>query len=206
MGYAPRAVCEEDLDRLLDDLGNLWMMLRVVFEEGIPTNFENRMVLTRCYSPKDDMFYTYMAPLKQKPRATYTTLTMTENEWLSLMRDMPSKGTIALDWSYLPMVIYEGRERIVPRLLLVVDARTGCIIKSEMLPPSDAPYDDLFDVIESVIAVRGKPAAIEICDKELESYLTDFCQKARIRLDIRKQLKQTTAVRRELLKDLTSMR
>ena len=104
------------------------------------------------------------------------------------------------------MVIYEGRERIVPRLLLAVDARTGCIIKSEMLPPSDAPYDDLFDVIESVIAVQGKPAAIEICDKELESYLTDFCQKARIRLDIRKQLQQTTAVRRELLKDLTSMR
>ena len=202
IGYAPRAVCEEDLDRLLDDLGNLWMMVRAVFDEGMPTDFENRMVLTRCYSPKDDMFYTYMAPLKQKPRATYTTITMTENEWLSMMRGLPSKGAIALDWSYLPTVIYEGRERIVPRLLLAVDARTGCIIKSEMLPPSDAPYDDLFDVMESIIAVRGKPAAIEICDKELECYLTDFCKQAKIRLEIRKQLKQTTAARRELLKSL----
>lgn len=114
-------------------LGNLWLMVRAVFDEGMPTDFETRMVLTHCYSPKDDMFYTYMAPLKQKPRVTYTTITMTDNEWLSMMRGMPSKGTIALDWSCLPTVIYEGRERIVPRLLLAVDARTGCIIKSEML-------------------------------------------------------------------------
>ena len=202
IGYAPQPVCEGDLDRLLDDLGNLWMMLRAVFEEGMPTNFENRQVVTRCYSPMDDMFYTYMAPLKHIPRTTYTTITMTENKWLSLMRGLPSKGTIALDWSYLPTVVYEGRERIVPRLLLAVDARTGCIIKSEMLPPSDAPYDDLFEILESIIAVRGKPAAIEICDQELECYLTDFCKQAKIRLEVRKQLKQTTAARRELLKSM----
>lgn len=206
VGYAPRAVCEEDLDMLLDDLGNLWMMVRAVFEERILTDFTNRKVLTRSYSPADDLYYTYMAPLKLPPKATYNLITMTENEWLALMRSLPSKGTIALDWSYLPTMVREGKEKIVPRLLLAVDTRTGCIIKAETLPPSSQPCDDLFDVLESIFTERGKPAAIEICDKEMECYLSDFCQKVRIRLEIRKQLKQTTVARRELFKSLLNKR
>ena len=42
LGYAPRQVQEQDLDQLLDDLGNLWMMVRAVCEEDLKTNFDNR--------------------------------------------------------------------------------------------------------------------------------------------------------------------
>ena len=42
LGYAPRQVQEQDLDQLLDDLWNLWMMVRAVCEEDLKTNFDNR--------------------------------------------------------------------------------------------------------------------------------------------------------------------
>lgn len=202
VGYAPQAVTEEELDTLLDDLGNLMMMVRAVAEGKVEVDFENRKVLTRCYSKADDMFYTFAADLGPTPKSGYTSITMEDNPWLQKLRDMRSRGTIALDWSYLPTAVKEGKTKIIPRLLLAVDTRSGYVMKSELLAASDKPYDDLLDILGDIAEEYGKPSTIEICDPEIEAYISDLCQKAGIHLVMRRQLKQVTIVRKGFLKNM----
>lgn len=202
IGYAPKAVEEEDLEKLLDDMGNLWMMVRAVYEGKVYPDFSNNKALTRCYSEKDDLFYTYAAKLQQPKKAVYTTVTMHDNEWMKLLRKKPSKGTISLDWAYLPTKIKEGKNKIIPRLLLAVDTRSGVVIHFDVLSPTNSCVDDLFAFFDDIVERYGKPALIEICDQEVESYMLDLCQKAGIRLVMRKRLPQLAQARSALLNSM----
>lgn len=202
VGYAPQDVPEDELDMLLDDLGNLWVMVHLIAEGKICVDFANREVMTRSYSPGNDTFYTYPSKL-QKPLTTkYTVITMQDNEWLKNLRKLPSKGTISLDWSYLPTIVKEGNNKIVPRLLMAVENQSGCILCATMLAPSEAPHEDLVDALMELVEKRGKPAVIEISDKEIESYIADLCRQVKIRLEVKPHLKQLYQARREMLAEL----
>ncbi len=54
----------------------------------------------------------------------------------------------------------------------------------------------VIDAIESVCDSYAKPAVIEICDREIESYITDFCKKVGIQLVTKKQIKAITQARK----------
>ena len=151
------------------------------------------------------MFYTGFTPVGPVPKPRYTEITMTENEWLQNIRVKIPRGTIELDWSYLPTVVRDGKEKIVPRLVLAVDARSGIIQKGTLLPPSKEPYDDVLTILEEIIDEFGKPSAIEVCDDELETYLSDVCKKTGIRLVRKKKLKQLTLARNEFLRSGMTM-
>lgn len=202
VGYAPKAVEDEDLDKLLDDMGNLWMMLRAVYEENLNPDFTNQKALTRCFSEKDDLYYTYVADLKQPKKAVYTTITMQDNERMKQLRKTPAKGAVSLDWAYLPIKMREGKTKIIPRLLLAVDTRSGVVMHFDMLSPSNQPFDDLFEFFDDIVERNGKPALVEICDKEMESYLSDLCRKAGIPLAMRKRLPQLAQARSVLINSM----
>lgn len=198
-GYQPRPVPEEELETLLDDVGNLWAMVRAVVEEVVEVDFENRDLLFRGYSEEDDMFYTFAVEQPSRPRNRYPVIGIEENERLRCIRELQPRGTLCLDWSYIPMKVRSNNEKIIPRLLLAADSRSGAILRSKMLMPSDEPWMDLVNMLEEFMCDYGKPAAIEICDEEIECYLSEFCKKTKIRLVVKKQIKQMSNARRELL-------
>lgn len=200
VGYAPRSVPEDLLDTLLDDLGNLWVMTRMVLGGTVRVDFPKGEIMLRYHSPADDLFYSKAHRLSIPDVVKKLTVTMDDNEWMRRLQRQPSKGTISLDWSYLPTLLIDGKEKLVPRLLLATDSSTGLILKSSMLPPTPSNLDLLFDFLNDLMIDLGKPAAIEVCDREIESYISDLCQKANIRLVFRKQLKHINAARKEFLK------
>lgn len=200
VGYAPRSVPDNLLDTLLDDLGNLWVMTRMVLSGTVQVDFPKGEIMLRYHSPADDLFYSKAHRLTLPSITKKLTVTMDDNEWLRRLRHKPSQGTIALDWSYLPTTMIAGKEKLVPRLLLAVDTKTGVILKSGMLPPAPSNLDLLFDFLNDLMIDLWKPAAIEVCDREIESYISDLCQRANIRLVYRKHLKYINAARKELLK------
>lgn len=199
VGYVPRQIQERDLDQLLDDLGNLWMMVRAIREENLKTNFDNREAIVRFYSQKDDMYYTGSFPVNLPRKINYPEIIMQESADLQELRAMRPRGSIALDWSYLPASYREAGENIIPRLLLAVDTKSGVILETEMLSPTDDPYAVLFDMISHISCSHAKPAIIEICDAEIESYIADFCKQAGIRLVAKKQITAITQARRMYL-------
>lgn len=199
VGYAPRSVPETLLDALLDDLGNLWVMTRMVFSGKVQVDFPNGEIMLRYYSPVDDLFYSKAHRLNIPSVIKKLTVTMDDNEWLQQFQRQPARGTISLDWSYLPTIVIDGKEKLVPRLLIAADSSTGIILKSAMLPPVPSNFDLLFDFLNDLMIDQGKPAAIEVCDREIESCISDLCQKANIRLVFRKQLKYINAAKKGFL-------
>lgn len=199
VGYVPRQVQEQDLDRLLDDLGNLWMMVRAVCEEDLRTNFDNREAVVRFYSEKDELYYTGSFPVNLPRKISYPEITMQESADLKELRDKRCRGSLALDWSYLPASYREDGENIIPRLLLAVDTKSGVILDTQLLSPTDDPYEVLFDVISHISWNYAKPATVEICDAEIEGIIADFCKQAGIRLAVKKQIKVITQARKMYL-------
>ncbi len=201
VGYAPRQVQEPDLDRLVDDLGNLWMMVRAVCEENLETNFVNREALVRFYSEKDDLFYTGTFPINLPRKIDYPEIIMQECADLQELRELRPRGSIALDWSYIPTTYKENGEYIIPRLLLAVDCKSGMILGKDLLSPAEVPCTELFRMISYISHSYAKPAVIEICDREIESSITDLCKKVGIRLVMKKQIKVITQARRQFLEE-----
>lgn len=199
VGYVPRQVQEQDLDRLLDDLGNLWMMVRAVCEEELKTNFDNREAVVRFYSEKDEVYYTGSFPVNLPQNISYPEITMQESADLQELRAKRCRGSIALDWSYLPVSYRENGENIIPRQLLAVDIKSGAILDAQMLSPADDPCASLFDMVSHISWSYAKPAIIEICDAEIECIITDFCKQTGIRLVVKKQIKAITQARRMYL-------
>ena len=199
VGYVPRQVQEQDLDRLLDDLGNLWMMVRAICEEDLKTNFDNREAVVRFYSEKDELYYTGSFPVNLPRKISYPEITMQESADLQELRAMRCRGSIALDWSYLPASYREGGENIIPRLLLAVDIKSGAILDTQMLSPTDDRCAALFDMISHISWNYAKPATIEICDAEIESIIADFCKQVGIRMVVKKQIKAISQARKMYL-------
>ncbi len=199
VGYAPQPVPEDELDTLLDDLGNLWMMVHLIAEGRVEVDFAMKEAMARCYNPNNDTFYSFATKLNKPLVAKYNTVTANDKEWVEKMRKLPSKGSISLDWSYIPTIIRDDGVDIVPRLLLLTENPSGCILRCIMLQPSERPYEDLLDELVRLIDLHGKPATIEICDKEIECYIADFCKQIKIRLEVKSQLKQLSKARKELM-------
>lgn len=196
VGYVPRQVQEQDLDRLRDDLGNLWMMVRAICEEDLKTHFDNREAVVRFYSEKDELYYTGSFPVNLPKRISYPEITMQESTDLQELRTKHCRGSIALDWSYLPASYREDGENIIPRLLLAVDIKSGAILDTQMLSPADDPCAALFDMISHISWYYAKPATMEICDAEIESIIADFCKQVGIHLVVKKQIKAISQARK----------
>lgn len=60
-----------------------------------------------------------------------------------------------------------------------------------MLSPAVEPCAGLFDMISHFFFSYAKPAVIEICNTEIESYIADFGKQVGIRLVMKKQINYT---------------
>ena len=153
----------------------------------------------RFYSEKDELYYTGSFPVNLPKKVIYPEITMQESADLQELRAKRCRGSIALDWSYLPASYRENGENIIPRLLLAVDTKSGMVLDAQMLSPADDPCASLFDMVSHISWSYAKPAIIEICDAEIECIITDFCKQTGIRLAVKKQIKAITQARRMYL-------
>ena len=202
VGYAPDDVPMEALDTLLDDMGNLMMMVRAVMEGHMDNQLGKGDVLVRNYSPENDAYYTRFTKVKGLPKPIYGTVTVKESPRLNKLRNAASSGTIELDWSFLPLFMKEGKEKVVSRLVLIMDAKTGKVLKNGIIPHSEEPHQFLLAVLEDVIVEFGKPSAVEVCDEEAEGCISDFCRKTGIRVVKKKLLKWIPQERQNIIKTL----
>ncbi len=199
-GYCPVPLDDAELETLRDGLGNLMMMLKAVYEHGTDPHFEQGYVLGRQYSKEEKLYYTYCDKITLPDIPQFAQINVYENEATKALRDIPSNGmTVEMDWSYLPMAMKdEDGERVFPRLLLMVDAKSGYILKHELLTPSNRDPDLIFDIIADLCHEVGRPAQIMIGDRELEAVVGSFCNRIGIQTQYKSTLKQVNAARKEL--------
>lgn len=202
VGYAPVDVPVEALDTLLDDMDNLVTMVHAVLDNHLEDQLGKGNVLLRHYVEEGDSYFTYFAKPKALPKAIYGMVKVKESPRLNKLRNAASSGTMELDWSFLPLLMKEGKEKMLPRLILIMDAKTGKMLKNGMIPYSEEPYQFLAMTLEDVVEEFGKPSAIEICDEEVEGRISDLCRKIGIRVVKKKRLKWIPQERQNIIKTL----
>lgn len=198
-GYIPRNVDEILLEILQEDMESLLNMVQTIDREKLKIDFSGNRVYTRCWFDAENDYFNRPATLKRPKRGEYMRVEMLPNSDLTELRKKVPRGTVCMDWSFFPEAIVHEKEKVIPRLLIVLEPRTGEIIKKILIPPSTEPYKDILTQLDLLIQTRGKPTTIEICDKEIECYIADACKSIGIRLVMKPQIKQITLARRELL-------
>ena len=199
VGHVPRDVEHVLLDILAADMDSLLSMVQTIDEQNLKVDFSGNRVYTRCWFDAEVTYLNRPATLRRSKRGEYLRVELLPNNDIAELRKMIPRGTICMDWSFYPGVIEYEKKKVIPRLLLVMEPRTGELIKKVFIPPSSEPYKDILTQLEFLIRERGKPSTIEICDKEMECYIADTCKLIGIRLVVKPQIKQITLARRELL-------
>lgn len=201
-GYAPCSISLDDVNSLIDDLENLCMMVRPVYDGRMPLAFSDGNIMVRHFSKRDNLYLNFYAKVDFPKKHVYNKVTVTDNDATRRMRSLPAKGTIALDWSYLPTELTDADDHIIPRLLLAVDSTSGFVLSQDLLPPSSQPHLSLFDFVDDLTEKCGKPKTIEISSDELWAFLHSFCEQTGIDLVRKKNLPHITKARNALLKGL----
>lgn len=199
IGYVPRDVENVLLDILAADMDSLLSMVQTIDEQKLKVDFSGNRVYTRCWFDAEAAYLNRPATLKRSKRGEYLRVELLPNSDIAELRKKVPRGTLYMDWSFFPGVIEYEKEKVIPRLLIVIEPRSGELIKKVFIPPSPEPYKDILTQLELLIQERGKPSTIEICDKEMECYIADACKMIGIRLVVKPQIKQITLARRELL-------
>lgn len=201
-GYAPCSISPDDLNSLIDDLENLCMMVRPVYEGRMPVDFSNGTIMVRHFLKRENLYLNFYANIDIPQKVLYNKVNVTDNTATRHMRSLPAKGTIALDWSYLPTSLLDAGDKIIPKLLLAVDSASGIILSQDVLQPSTRPHLSLFDFIDDLTERFGKPETIEICSDEIWAYLHSFCELTGIKLIRKKNLPHITKARNALIKQI----
>lgn len=202
VGYAPVPLEECEVDLLTTAFGNLFMMLRAIYEGRLDPEFEKGKTLLRWYEPKDDLYYTHPFDIKiQTDVISRLVVTVRENDWMHQVRTMEHTDySIEIDWSYVEFLCDDETGRATyPQLLLAVERKTGFILHKELLSPSHNRADILFNTLDHLIENYGKPKEILICDEDIKGVLEDVCKKVGIKLTVRKRLAAVNKARNELL-------
>ena len=201
VGYMPSALSESEVAELADSMGNLYMMLRAVYEHASDDIKPGTAVL-RIYNTKKKLFDTSVIPLVPLAKPNHLVITVEENENLLALAAAPAaQYTLELDWSYAPIPIDEGGVRCFPRLLIGTDSN-GYVLISHLLPAGKTLYSMVFNTLAKAIEEHGRPKEIKLSDPELEGILADFCRRIGVPLHMVKNLPQVNRFRNGFLKSI----
>ncbi len=204
VGYAPVPIDARETDWLTDQFGNLHMMLRAVYEQGLNPEFDAGKALVRWYEPKDKLYYTHPLAIPLNESAILRPVaTLRENDWVRQVRWMSvSACSVEMDWWYLDCIYADddGRETY-PRLLVAVDTASGCMLAQQLLAPSHNQPGAAVSMLGDLVERYGKPAELRVCDPDLHSILADACRKFGMHLLVKKRLPAIKVARETLAAD-----
>ncbi len=155
-GYAPVPLNEKEVDILIDTFGNLFMMLRAIFEQNLDPKFDEGNTLVRWFEPKTNLYYT--SPFKidlPTDIAQHPLVTVQETPRLVDVKNMKTKDyTVELDWTYIDVVFTDENNRdTFPLLLLGVDSDTGLIVARELLSPSHNKFYAVINTLDDALSI-----------------------------------------------------
>ncbi len=202
-GYEPVLPNERDLDLMIEVFENLCMMVRAVRDGAVDPQFDRGLTLTRWYDAKDGLYYTHPFQVPE-PTAPKLEVRVQKGPLFDDLLKAPAGSSVwDLDWSYLPKLVKGDDGRwMFPILLLCVEEKSGLVLFSDMLEPSQNAVRAVAKSLCPTMAKFGRPASISVCDGELKTVVEDICRKTGVKLSVKKRLPALEEVRNELINTL----
>ncbi len=185
-GYVPYILDQEEVLQETEILKHLYMSLRAYIVEGLTVDFEKGNTLMRMYSPKDELWVNFEAPL-QVPLAQYIMPALEDEVLVSKLSKMKQSRAIwELDIAYLGSTINDKEydRPINSRICILSEKKSGMIINQTMLTSMDDDIQVIFNTIIFPMMDLGRPSKILVRDEYIFYILKDLCERTKIKLEI----------------------
>lgn len=189
-GYTPYMLDQEEVEQAIEIFQNLYMSLRAYIEEGLEVDFENGHTLMRVYKPEEELWINFGTPLLI-PESNYVIPILKDEILIKRISKLKqNKGIWQFDISYLNVIVND-KEYDRPangRICIIADKASGLMINQNMISPTDDDLQTVFDVIIPSFMDYGRPQKILVRDEYLYYILKDFCERTKVKLEIKGRL------------------
>lgn len=180
----PRMLTDDEAEAFADALGNFYMMLKAVFENNLPVDFENGEAVMRKYAG-NNTWHNGAVPweLFEEELSSYVIINNTPH--IKKIKKMLTQSySVEIDERCLKNPICDDRTGVMcfPVLITVVDAKNGYIYSMSLIEHTKSIEEGLFDSISNICFKYGKPDTIKTNDNEVVKRIEDFCDKTGIKL------------------------
>lgn len=185
-GYVPYILDQEEVLRETEILKHLYMSLRAYIVEELKVDFEKGNTLMRMYSPKDELWLNFEAPL-QIPADQYIVPALKDEVLVSKLDKLKqSRAVWELDIAYLGSTINDKKydRPINSRICILSEKKSGMIINQTMLTPMDNDIQVIFNTIIPPMMDLGRPSKILVRDEYIFYILKDLCERTKIKLEM----------------------
>lgn len=189
-GYVPFMLDQEEVIKETEILRNLFMALRSYIEEGLEVDFEDGNTLMRIYSPEDELWLNFEAPIKV-PSKQFIAPVLEDELLITKLRQMrQNKGDWEFDIAYLNTTINDKEydRPVNGRICILADRKLGMIISQDMLTPLDDDIQAIFKTLINPIIEFGRPSKILVRDHYVYYIIKDLCERIKIKLEIKGRL------------------
>lgn len=197
-GYEPSPLNIKQVKDMTMLLGNFYMMLKCIIEQGIKVDFEKGQVLVRHYDKDKKLYLNYPQALFA-PDQDYKTL-MVSDDYEKAVKQIP-QTEMELEYeflNYLPMKIKANKEKdgryYLPRVRIMAERKSGFVMMCDLIDKKD--YKDEEEYVKESAQVLidqfyeiGRPKAIYVRDEETKACLENIAEKAQIKLIVRPKFK-----------------
>ncbi|MBE6715560.1 MAG: hypothetical protein E7573_01415 [Ruminococcaceae bacterium] len=197
----PRDLTDSEAELLADALGNLYMMLKAVFEENLQIDFKKGDALMRKYAG-NGIWHNIPIPWEFFEEELDFGLTVGNNSFIKEIKKMPSQNlSLEIDARCLPEPLYDDEKDITffPFLITAIEAKDGFVFETLMIEYDKELESEILRIITEVCYQVGKPKKIIINDDRIRLIIEDFCKKTGINVTFQKKKLQKTE---EALKSL----
>lgn len=189
-GYVPYMLNEEEVLQETEVLQHLYMALKAHLEHGIKVEFDNGNTLMRIYSPEDDLWLNFEAPIQIPPRQYMIPVLEDEILITQLRKIKASRIEWELDIAHLYTTVNDKKydRPVSGRICILTDKNNGMVIDQNMLTPMDDDIQAIFNIVIYNIFEHGRPTKIFVRDEEIYYKVEDLCKRTNINLEIRGRL------------------
>ncbi|MBR2036561.1 MAG: hypothetical protein IKB01_03675 [Lachnospiraceae bacterium] len=183
-GYFPYNMNQEEVLRMSEHMQNLELALKCYEEDKVQVNFESGNMFHVVLNEDKEILSRGEAPLPFTA-FQYGNLLITDEELLSDLAKVPKCNAILeADVSVLGGAVSDKKyERPAnPALPLLGDAKTGVIIKFEMVEPEEDAMVMLAEILIGFIFQYGAPKEVRVSNVIVEAGLEQVCEVCGIKL------------------------
>lgn len=186
----PRELTEAETEAFADALGNLYMMLKAVFESNMLVDFENGDAVMRKYAGNGTWHNAAVSGGLLEEGADFR-VELKYNADLKKIKNMPTKNfSIEIDERCVTPPVCDDKTETVffPVLITATDAKSDYLYASDLIKYNENITDGLLSTISNICFKIGKPNKIITNDTEVIDRIEDFCDKTNIGLQFQKRL------------------
>lgn len=199
-GYYPYNLDAEEVQRMSTYLQDLEFALQYYDEMDVNVNFENGNMFLFTFGKDRKTWNFGQAPLPFTA-FQFGNLIITDEEMLEDLEEAPKcDAVLEADISILGASVSDKKydRPANPALSLLGDAKSGMVIKFEMLKPEEDAIVMLAELLIDFIFNFGAPAEIRVSNVIVEAGLEQICDVCKIKLRRVKRLKGLESFMQEM--------